>query len=297
MAGAVTESLLAEWMEIQYDFIREMSKGVAPAMYEQQLRALKLKDDKGVVDPTVFINRFDEICARLYPLSSWTNYADRSRMLAAKFEDVLKDASTGTLYETTCLMMNTSQLDATEYTLQDWEAALLKAFGFEEQKKSRSNRHDTQGGQYRGRGSWRGGRGGWQGSGGNSAGSTQKPAVAQAAAMSDGNGKEGEEHTDEAGGDEQLSAADNSRGGGRGGRGRGRGRPQWTEQRQSQYDAGLCFRCNQSGHKASDKSCPLYNRPTRRSSQTSRPASREEGTEPARYDTLLTQHAIHFTKH
>ena len=46
-AGIVTDTLLTEWGETQDDFISEMSKGITVAMYEQQLRSLKIRDKDG----------------------------------------------------------------------------------------------------------------------------------------------------------------------------------------------------------------------------------------------------------
>src|SRR5450759_4416677 len=58
-AGQVTDLLLMEWGEVQDDFITEMSKGITSAVYEQQLRALKVRDKDGKMDVATFIRRFD----------------------------------------------------------------------------------------------------------------------------------------------------------------------------------------------------------------------------------------------
>ena len=76
------------------------------SMYEQQLRAVKLRDASGEVDPTTFIRRFDDISARLYPVTSWGSYADRSRMLlASKFKEAVKYGGVPDLWRDTYMMV------------------------------------------------------------------------------------------------------------------------------------------------------------------------------------------------
>ena len=98
-AGHITDPLVSEWVEVQQQFITEMSKGVTPALYEQQLRDLRLKDDDGKLDPSAFIRRFNEITTRLYPPGSWAIESDRSRMLATIFDDRVQTGGDIVLWE------------------------------------------------------------------------------------------------------------------------------------------------------------------------------------------------------
>ena len=98
-AGHITDPLVSEWVEVQQQFITEMSKGVTPTLYEQQLRDLRLKDDDGKLDPSAFIRRFNEITTRLYPPGSWAIESDRSRMLATIFDDRVQTGGDKVLWE------------------------------------------------------------------------------------------------------------------------------------------------------------------------------------------------------
>lgn len=242
-ARSVTEVLLTEWMEIQGDFIKEMSKGITSAMYEQQLRALKLRDSEGNSDPTSFIRRFDDICARLYPINSWTNYHDRSRRLAEKFEERVKYGGANDLWESTWLILVARGVPEDERTVEDWQDALLQAWNY--------RAHITRGG---GQDSQHRGRGGGQGGGaqrGRGAGAASPPAAAVNAMSDGGDSTTGEEHTKEGEVNPQLSAAGSFRGGrGRGGGGRGRGgeRQPMSAERQTLYNERRCFRCKEVGH-------------------------------------------------
>jgi hypothetical protein len=245
-AGTVTEKLLTEWSEVQSDFIHEMSKGVTPAMYEQQLRALKLKDKEGNLDPTNFIRRFDDICARLYPPSRWTDQNDRSRVLAGKFEERVKYGGAPDVWDATWLILISTGIAEDERTVEHWQDALLQAWSY----KAHTSRGQDSG--QRGRG------GAGRGRGGGQSGSATQHTSAAAMEVDDGAGEEGQET---AGDGQRLSAAAGygQRGGGqRGGRGGGgeRGRdpasqrPHWSAERQKLYDDELCFRCGGKGHKA-----------------------------------------------
>ena len=66
-SGQVVEPLLMEWCELQADFITDMSRGITSIVYEQQLRALRLRDKDGKIDIVGFIQHFDEAAARRYP--------------------------------------------------------------------------------------------------------------------------------------------------------------------------------------------------------------------------------------
>ena len=125
-AGQVTDTLLTEWGEIQDDFISEMSKGITVAMYEQQLRSLKIRDKDGQSDVHTFIRRFDEICAGQYPHSQFTTDRDKRRRLGEKFEERLKYCGGGpTLRDDCSLMMAARNISERDRTVDDWQDALL----------------------------------------------------------------------------------------------------------------------------------------------------------------------------
>lgn len=125
-AGQVTDTLLTEWCETQDDFISEMSKGITVAMYEQQLRGLKIRDKDGHSDVHSFIRRFDEICAGQYPSSQFTTDRDRRRRLGEKFEERLKYCGGGaTLRDDCSLMLAARNISEKDRTVDDWQDALL----------------------------------------------------------------------------------------------------------------------------------------------------------------------------
>jgi hypothetical protein len=125
-AGHVTDLLLMEWCEVQDDFITEMSKGITSAVYEQQLRALKVRDKDGKMDVAAFIRRFDQICARLYPSARFTSEADRRWRLGEKFEERLRYCGEGTKLRDDChKMLIARSVPEKERTVDEWQDVLL----------------------------------------------------------------------------------------------------------------------------------------------------------------------------
>jgi hypothetical protein len=263
-AGVIEEALLGEWIEVQDDFVREMSKGVTGAMYEQQLRALKLRDKDGRLDIPTFIRRFDEITARLHPSASWTHDGDRSRMLAAKFEERLKYSGATELWKAAWLIVIAKGVPEDQRTLELWQDALLQASTLEEWTTKGGN-------QQRGRGG-----GGRDGSGHPTNGGYNQSAAGPTASLKAADGthdessaKEGEQHTDEGESEAQLNATSGGgQSGGRGKReasGRGKRNPHLSQEQVERLRAkkpSVCLSCYKPGHYSSDCKTPANRAPT-----------------------------------
>ena len=132
-AGEVTDRLLMEWCEVQDDFKVEMSKGITNAVYEQQLKALRIRDKDGRMDVAKFRRRFDQICTRLYPSSQFTSESDRRRRLGEKFEERLRYCGEGPKLRDECLkMLIARRISEKERMVEDWQDVLLEVASTDE---------------------------------------------------------------------------------------------------------------------------------------------------------------------
>ena len=132
-AKAVTEPDLMEWGEIQEQFVAEMSKGITSAVYELQLKALKIRDSNGRLDVAGFIRSFDRICARLYPSSQFTSESDRRRRLGEKFEERLRYCGEGPRLKDECLRMLIARGVAEKDRVVDtWQEVLREVASMDE---------------------------------------------------------------------------------------------------------------------------------------------------------------------
>jgi hypothetical protein len=123
-AGVITDRALMEWSEVQGEFISEMSKGVTSAVYEQQLRALRIRDKDGRLDVAAFVRRFDQICARLYPSARFTSDSDRSWRLGEKFDERLTYCGEAGLRDACLNMMIARRVAEKDRTVEQWQDVL-----------------------------------------------------------------------------------------------------------------------------------------------------------------------------
>ncbi len=123
-AKVITDRSLMEWSEVQDDFIAEMSKGITSAVYEQQLRALRIRDKDGRMDVAAFVRRFDQICNRLYPPARYTSDSDRSWRLGEKFEERLAWCGEPGLRDACLNMLIARRVAEKDRTVEQWQDVL-----------------------------------------------------------------------------------------------------------------------------------------------------------------------------
>jgi hypothetical protein len=154
-AGVVTDRLLMEWSEVQDDFIHEMSKGITSAVYELQLKALRIRDRDGRMDVDTFRRRFDQICTRLYPYASFTNDRDRRRRLGEKFEERLRYCGEGPKLRDDCLkMLIARRISERERMVEDWQEVLLEVASTDEWLNARTGAAAKEKGQQKTQSTW-----------------------------------------------------------------------------------------------------------------------------------------------
>jgi hypothetical protein len=194
--------------------------------------------------PIELDSQFDTIARHVHPTQS-AGDKGVDLLLSTQYRDIIA-ASNREMFKSIVRTQPHSNL-------KEWKTAVAMQWNAEAQIRAMTEQQErTAPSHWRGNSSWRG-RGG---RGGGPSSTTSQPASAAAMNVNDDtqSGQEGEAHTVEGESDEQLSAADSSRGrrgGGRGGRGGGGAGqfPRLSEERVKKLgEEGKCFRCGQVGH-------------------------------------------------
>lgn len=246
-ARQVTDLLLMEWSEVQDDFITEMSKGITSAVYEQQLKAVKIRDKDGKLDVATFIRRFDQICARLYPSSRFTSEGDRRRRLGEKFEERLRYCGEGPKLRDECYKQLISRsIQEKDRMVEDWQDVLLAVASMDEYMNSRAPPAKEKGlPQQKRQSTWS---------------SNQKVSAMAAAPQSDATPEEEDTTQSDEGRPEVVQAAATSVH-----RRKGKRNPHLSPEQATQLMAKkppVCLSCYKPGHYSSDCSKPAHRAPT-----------------------------------